>query len=643
MTTAAELLDTHWLDHLESRLDEMVWVWEPAGARVVFASEALRRFGGVDATTRGDEVLLQAVHDSDRASLSMRRHEAASRGAPFHESYRASRPPGPDHPAGRTVWLREQAFALRGPDGRVRSITHIVRDITWQHDTSAQLRAEISRRTDAERSLDDANSRLRALLDTANDAVVTIDEDSRVIDWNNAAQRIFGWTREEAVGQVLTSMIVPHAHRQRHHHGLSHYLVSGHGPIFNRRVETTALRRDGEEFDIELSVWPVKNGDHYTFSSFIRDISRRKQAERALAESEAKYRTVVENADEGILVTAGGRILYANPRALVLAGVDEQTALSQPFIAFIHPEDREFVLGNHMRRLRGEPVDNHYHFRVLHPDGTVLWLEISAVLFQWEGQHATLNFLTDVTLRRQVEQETRNALQRERELSELKSRFVAVASHEFRTPLAAILSSVELLDDYGERLPADERHEMFTMIKNAVARMNDMVDQVMLTSRLEAGSFAFSPRAQRMEDLLIGIATEMDRAHRQAGRVAMACDNLDQPRMLDEQLLRHILVNLLSNAIKYSPPDTPVSCQVTADGDRLRIVVADQGIGIPGADLPRLFETFHRGTNVGNIQGTGIGLHIVRECVTLHGGTISVDSAPGEGTRFSVMIHAPLA
>ncbi len=645
-------LGEEWLVQVAENIDEMLWVWDPATQRVTYSNAAFERFWGFAAAgDSGPQALMQHVHADDRARLARAREQLVSGGSGgsgesgYSEEYRVNRPPRPGDTAaqGRTAWLRESAFPVRGAGGTLLRVTHIARDVTWQMDTTARLRAEISRRTDAERNLSDATARLSALIATANDAVVTIDARSQIIDWNNAAERMFGWSRVEAVGQTLTQLIVPEALRPMHDMGIERFLRDGSSNIFNRRVETTALRRSGEEFDAELSVWPVRTGDQYTFSSFIRDISRRKTAERALADSEAKYRTVVENVSEGILVTAGGRILYANPRALALTGMTEHEALTKPFIEFIHPDDRERVLGNHMRRLRGETVENNYQFRVLHVSGDVRWLEISGVVFEWQGAPATLNFLTDVTLRRQVEDDIRSALTRERELSELKSRFVAVASHEFRTPLAAILSSVELLDDYGERLPADERKEMLTLIKQAVSRMNEMVDQVLLTSKLESGKFSFSPQPRRMPDLMVQIAAEMDRAHPQAARIAMACDGVDEPRQIDPHLLRHILVNLLGNALKYSPPDTQVTCSASpADGDRLHLRVSDRGIGIPAADLPRLFESFHRGTNVGNIQGTGIGLHIVKECVSLHCGTVEVDSRPGEGTTFHVYLHAPV-
>jgi PAS domain S-box-containing protein len=360
-------------------------------------------------------------------------------------------------------------------------------------------------------------------------------------------------------------------------------------------------------------------------------------------DSEAKYRAVVENVSEGILVTAAGRILYANPKALKLTALDEETAKSRPFIEFIHPDDRERVIGNHRKRLRGEAAENHYQFRVQHSQSGTRWLEISAVMFEWEGKPATLNFLTDVTLKRQAEDEMLKALAHERELSELKSRFVAVTSHEFRTPLAAILSSVELLDTYGASFPADERRELLGQIKTAVARMNGMVEQVLLTSRLELGKFSFQPAPLVVPDWLVQVMAELEHSNPQAARVSLTCDGLDAPRTADQQLLRHMVVNLLGNALKYSDPDTPVRFAVSGVGGQMHLRISDQGIGIPEADLPRLFGSFHRGTNVGNISGTGIGLHIVKECVDLHQGEIEVSSRPGQGTTFTVRLPAPLA
>jgi PAS domain S-box-containing protein len=625
---------------IAAAVDEMLWLWDAGTGQVRFVNAAFERYWGRTAADleKGPLALIELVAQDDIARV--RAARAALPGSGYVIEYKVQQP-GTRERGPRLVRLREHALCVRNAGGG-QTVVHIAKDVTWQFDTTAALRAEISRRTDAERNLNDANARLQALLATANDAVITIDTDSHVMDWNNAAERMFGYSRGEALGQLLTELIIPRGHRANHLGGITKYLNGGKPQIMNRRVETRALRRNGEEFDVEISIWPVRTAEGLTFSSFVRDISRRKAAAKALSDSEAKYRKVVENVNEGILVTAGGRILYANPKALALTGLDEATAMSKPFIEFIHPDDRERVLTNHMRRIKGEPVENYYQFRVLHNDGSSRWLEISAVLFEWMGTPATLNFLTDVTQRRQAEEDMQHALRRERELSEMKSRFVAVASHEFRTPLAAILSSVELLDDYGNRLPDDERKEIVGLIKTAVTRMNGMIEQVLVTSKLESGRFVFDPVSAAVPSLLAQMAAELDQANPQAARIAMRCDGLEDRRLVDAQLLRHILMNLLGNALKYSASESPVTCAASADGDRLHLVVQDRGIGIPPVDLPRLFQSFHRGTNVGNIQGTGIGLHIVKECVDLHQGSIEVDSEPGRGTTFRVRLHAPV-
>ena len=228
--------------------------------------------------------------------------------------------------------------------------------------------------------------RARLLIDTAGDAIVSIDDASVIIDWNPTAQRMFGWSREEAVGRVLTTLIVPERHRESHHRGLERFLREGKHGLLNRRVETHALARDGREFDVELSVWPVEEGGRYTFSAFIRDISRRRAAERALKDSEEKYRAVVENANEGIIVSQDGFLKFMNPRALALTGRTMEQALATPFIEMVHPDDRARVYGNYLRRMRGEHVENFYNFRIVKVTGEVRWLQISAVAIQWEGR-----------------------------------------------------------------------------------------------------------------------------------------------------------------------------------------------------------------------------------------------------------------
>lgn len=238
--------------------------------------------------------------------------------------------------------------------------------------------------------------------------------------------------------------------------------------------------------------------------------------------------------------------------------------------------------------------------------------------------------------------DTESALRQERELAEMKSRFVALTSHELRTPLAAILSSVELLEDFNGRMPPDEQREVLGLIKSSVLRMNALVGQVQLMSRLDAGQLGFAPHATDIAALMREVADETARSHNAAGRVVLEAAGMEQPRMADGRLLRSILGSLLDNAIKYSEGQ-PVTAAARAEGARLVLEVRDRGIGIPQDELPHLYQPFHRGANAGNVRGTGVGLHIAHRCVELHGGSMAVDSAPGRGTTFRVVLDAPAA
>ena len=622
---------------------------------------------------------------------------------------------------------------------------------------------------DTRRALEDMSRRARSLIDTANDAVVTIDAASVVLDWNTSAERMFGWPRAQAIGRMITDLIVPPQHREAHHRGLARFLADRTQGILNRRVETTAVARDGREFDVELSVWPVETAAGFTFSAFVRDISERKRAEAALRASEEKYRAVVENANEGIIVTQDGLLKYANPRVLALVDRQAEVVTGTSFIELVHPDDRARVYGNYMRRIRGEAVENYYTFRALTSGGESRWMQISTVVIDWEGRPATMSFLTDVSrqvtlqadlaanlaereailettavgimfiqrgrikwingtleqtmlgwgdgealghtgeiafrdhaewglflkecipalertglyegewqvrrkdgspwwcqvsakalnaaelgvgtiwffldisARKRAEEEVRRSFTRERELSELKTRFVSMASHEFRTPLATILSSIELIEDFGASIPDGERQELVRIVKSAVGRMNAMIEQVMLIGRAESEALEFRPRPEDAAALAQAIARETRRALGDRCPVRFTARGLDGARLVDAKLLGHVLGNLLANAIKYSPAGSPVEFEAVGDAAGIVFEIADCGIGIPVEDQPRLFESFHRARNVGNVEGTGLGLTIVRQCAELHGGSVSFESAPGKGSRFEVRIPAPPA
>ncbi len=382
------------------------------------------------------------------------------------------------------------------------------------------------------------------------------------------------------------------------------------------------------------------------FANHVSAAIERYQAIEELRKSEARYRSVIENVGVGVVVVQDGRMVFVNPSMERIVGHSTQALMAMPFTGTIHPDDVPAVVERHQRRLRGEPVEEMYSFRIITDKGEVRTLDLSAVLLQWGHRDATLLFVVDATARVEAEQNQKRALQQQIELNDLKSRFITMASHEFRTPLATIHGSVDLLMHYDDRMPVDKKRLTLLKIDDAVERMTHMLENVLVIGRSDAGRLQFKPQPSQVAVFCKSLVDELRSAMAEPfRRIQMA---MDLPRdtdayLVDEVLIRNIVGNLLSNAIKYSPHGGQVTLRVRPRPGELVITVSDQGIGIPLADQPQLFESFHRASNVGNISGTGLGLAIVRDAVQCHGGSISLESTPGEGSTFTVVLTAPAA
>ena len=230
------------------------------------------------------------------------------------------------------------------------------------------------------------------------------------------------------------------------------------------------------------------------------------------------------------------------------------------------------------------------------------------------------------------------ALEKEVELSSMKSNFVATASHEFRTPLTTIFSAADLLQHYGDQMEDAEKLNYLEEIKQEVGEMTQLLDDILLVRKMEAGMFSFSPEKANFETLLRNIvrASQNLAGNVHAIKLNVDCDSSNVS--IDNSLIRHIVNNLLSNAIKYSPNGNSIEVSLSRDSGELVIDVADSGIGIPENEIDRVFDTFFRAENSSGIGGTGLGLSVVKTAVELHGGRISVESVVNEGTTFSVRI-----
>lgn len=237
-----------------------------------------------------------------------------------------------------------------------------------------------------------------------------------------------------------------------------------------------------------------------------------------------------------------------------------------------------------------------------------------------------------------AEREMRAALEKEQELSELKSRFILMVSHEYRTPLSAIILSSEILKEYGDKLSKSEKEKHYERINQSIKSMTKLLDDIIAFNKIDSGLVNFNPEFIDIRPFIISIVHEIELLYRNKCKINLKFHNADTLILLDEKLIRQIITNLLSNAIKYSFDASEIIFNVFVSQDYVEFIIEDFGIGIPEEDQKNLFQPFFRGSNVESITGTGLGMNIVKNCVDLHKGSINFESKLGVGTKFDIII-----
>ncbi|MBW4487429.1 MAG: PAS domain S-box protein [Trichocoleus desertorum ATA4-8-CV12] len=364
-----------------------------------------------------------------------------------------------------------------------------------------------------------------------------------------------------------------------------------------------------------------------------------RQAQKALRENEERFRSLIENALDLIVVLAiDGTIHYSSPSSKSLLGYNSEAIAATNIFQYMHPEDVSNVQHLLQDVIAQPGVTATTEFRCQHQDGSWRVLEASGKHFvEPGGMTRIIVNARDSTERKQAE-EMRKALETEKELSELRSRFYSMMSHEFRSPLTAIQMTAQLMRDHSEAFDLTKQQECFQRILNATKRLVHLVDDVLVIGKAESGKFQFVPAPLDLIAFCQELITEFQLTSGKKHQILFRCERDDLEVEMDEDLLRHVLSNLLTNAIKYSPANTEIWFELQQQHDVAILQVQDQGIGIPAEDLPHLFETFHRGSNVEQIPGTGLGLAIAKKFAELQGGTITATSKLGVGTTFTVTL-----
>lgn len=412
-------------------------------------------------------------------------------------------------------------------------------------------------------------------------------------------------------------------------------------------------REDGTERWLRARAFPVRNaqGKIYRIAGIAEDITEAKHHEAERREQEQRLRlleSVIVNASDAVVITEaepveppGPRIIYVNDAFTKMMGYERDEVIGKTPRILQGPKTNWTVLKDIRSALKNwEPAIA--ELVNYHKDGSEVWIELSIFPVTDQTGHYTywVGLQRDITHRKQAENEMRRALEKERELSELKSNFVTTVSHEFRTPLSTILSSADMLEFYAGECSIEKQLEHIQRIQAASLNMKDLLSDVLVLERAEAKKVKFEPAPMNVLNFCENLVEEM-RINDQNQHQLIFDPQTTLPEIrgyMDAKLMRQILTNLLSNALKYSPDDSTVTFRLGHDETNAYFEVQDQGIGIPASDQVRLFEAFHRATNVGMISGNGLGLAIVKQSVEFHQGKIHLMSRENEGTVVQVTL-----
>jgi PAS domain S-box-containing protein len=517
------------------------------------------------------------------------------------------------------------------------------------------IESDVSERKRSEEALRESEARMRAILNTAAEGIITINEKGFIEAINPAAAAIFGYQAEELAGQNV-KLLMPEPHRSRHDAYLNHYLETGLAKVIGKGREVMGLRKNGEEFPLYLGLSEVPLTGRCLFTGILRDITRLKQAEEQLRLSEQRYRQLIENATDIIYrADPNGCFSYASPVTSRILGFSEAELLGRHYLKLIRPDFVQAVEQFYRAQYQSKTPSTYLRFPVLTKDGEEKWLGQNVQLLiegdRCLGFQAVARDITEQVI-------AQEALQKAKESAEAatraKSEFLATMSHEIRTPMNAIIGMTELLGDFEV---TQEQSEYLKILKNAGNTLLHLINDILDLSKIEAGHL-------ELESVVVDIAEvvretcELVRVNPRSKNLKLSCEvGPDVPTRLlgDAARLRQVLMNLMGNAVKFTDhgkvtleirrlEDEDEDSQILIRTKSLRaertvrllFAISDTGIGVPKEKQESIFHSFTQldSSITRRYGGTGLGLTISKRLVEMMGGHIWVESMPGEGSTF---------
>lgn len=523
-----------------------------------------------------------------------------------------------------------------------------------------------------------------AIFQYATVGIVVTDSKGRITAVNPFALHEFGYTESELL-QKRVEVLIPERFRAKHVHHHDTYIENPVTRVMGEGKGFFALAKNGREFPVQISLSNYqKNGEKYVIA-FINDISVQKAAEdesnriknglellvqehtqkltKALEKLEASdaelrqinlfQKTLLDNAGAIIIsVNEKGIILTFNREAEKELGYTAAEVIGRHTPLLFHDS---LLIAKRVRALSlkekrevkadmsflldgvrdGKDQDDEWIY--VRKDGSKfpVRLNITAIRDEQGTVRGFIGVAIDISRTKKIEVELQEALNKEKELSELKSRFVSMASHEFRTPLSTVLTSAYLIEQYSATRDQPKRQVHLQRILSSVNMLTDILNDFLSVGKIEEGKIQVRPAHINIKEQVAAVTGEMQQTLKKQQKIRYR--HLGETDVwLDPSLLKHIIMNLVSNASKFSAEGAAIEIETATDKEKLTVAVKDHGIGISKEDQRHLMERFFRGANAGNIQGTGLGLHIVSKYAELMNGKVDCESELDKGTTFLI-------
>ena len=489
----------------------------------------------------------------------------------------------------------------------------------------------------------------KTLFDSIGEGLLIVDKEGKIVLLNPRCVELFGFEESELIGQTV-EMLIPMPVRSKHVKLRSDFHESPRKRRMGRNMNLQACKKNGELFHVEISLNHFESNNETYVIAVITDVTERvlkdlqiqelnanleqkvEERTKEVLESQKLYSAIAKNFPNGTINVFDKNLCYLFVEGLELQelGIKKENLIGKCYLDKISQDIRPQLETELMDVFNGVNKD----FEIAHNDQ---FYRINAVPLTVEDIDKILVVEENITVQKTIEQKREEALQKEKHLNEMKSRFVSMASHEFRTPLSTVLSSVSLVEKYLEKGKIENTVKHTKRIRSAVAGLTEILNDFLSVEKLETTlneaknvTFDFQLFIQDMIEEMLTITKD-------AQTIIPILEGNDWIIKSDPKILKNVLYNLLSNAIKYSSEGQEIILKAKKT-DKLTVSIQDFGIGIPTEEQDSLFERFFRAKNVTNIKGTGLGLNIVKKYVETLNGEITFESKLSEGTNFTITI-----